>query len=405
MALTLSEKLKTGAVEGPAPIMPRVPESAHDSILIRHLAPNGEFLGAVQCPPGGLAVVQESAALETPSSAFRAAMLNRSPEMSIRAGQETLHPSEIYVVQVSDRLLNAPTVEAAMREAGVPERDLPDLLRRVGLDGAVTVQPKDLGISALKRLAIAVSMYAKARVLLFDRPFAGSDPAWVERIAQLLLQVGEVQARAVIITGEARLPAAWRAHPRVAVYDGTSAATAPLGAGNGDAAQRLMQASLQLQPRPGEMVTRPQLIHPGTRGATPEAMATEAIPNPNATLKTPQLLGGDAGTGGLAFETSQQVRRETIDENPYNEYRRQRKGTGTLTQVKPADRWKQTWIADTYGAVLKKVSARWTGRPATIDLPRSAKLQHVRRQSDLRLYTIVFMLMMLMACGVYWLTK
>ncbi len=53
----------------------------------------------------------------------------------------------------------------------------------------------------------------------YDASMLLRDPAWVERIAQLLLQVGESNARIMVVTGETQLPQVWRSNGRVLVQD------------------------------------------------------------------------------------------------------------------------------------------------------------------------------------------
>ncbi len=408
MTPTLTEKLKEGAA-GDTPVIPRLHEGSSEAVTIRHLSPGGEFLGVISCLPGYLTVIQEGGTGQQGDSSFRNALLQRRPEIDIRSGQDTLHPSEVLVVQVTDRVLNARNVVEALLDGGAPQQDIPRILQQIGLESAQNLQPKELGISALKRLSIAVSVYAKARLLLFDRPFMGSDPAWVERIAQLLLTVGETQARVMIVTGEAKIPALWRNNPRVLLHNSVALPEREAGRANiqtaaseSIAASNLAQASLNLQPRPGEVVTRPQLIHGSSRAGQFETLQVEAIPNPKAEAKAVEALQRTAGLGQLTLEGVQQSRRETLEENPQNEYRRQRKNTGTLTQVNTTDRLKQTRVAELVGLTIKKLTARVTARPLGTDLPRAARLLNEKRRSDARLYAILLIGVMLVACSIIW---
>ena len=410
----MTEKVKDAGL-GESPVMPRLQEGASEVVSIRHLSPAGELLGVVNCVPGYLTVVQEGSGNSPSDSAFRAALLQRRAEIDIRSGQDTLHPSEVHVVQVTDRVLNARNVVDALLEGGAPKQDIPRILQQIGLESAQNLQPKELGVSALKRLTIAISVYAKARLLLFDRPFMGSDPAWVEKIAQLLLSVGEIQARVMIVTGEAKIPAAWRNHPRVMLHN---SATLPERSGfaggsfsvhaqtsEAVAAHTAAQANLNLQPRPGEVVTRPQLIHSSNRPGPHESLQAEAIPNPRAEAKAAEALRRVSGLAQLTLEGVQETRRDTVEENPQNEYRRQRKNTGKLTQVNTADRLKRTRIAEAVGLTVKKLTGRVAARPLGTDLPRAARLLNEQRRSDARLYTVLLIGVILVACSIIWFGK
>ncbi|MBL8917773.1 MAG: ATP-binding cassette domain-containing protein [Myxococcaceae bacterium] len=64
-----------------------------------------------------------------------------------------------------------------------------DVLRRVGLDAAMTKRPEELSGGMKKRAGVARAIVAQPAVLLADDPFAGLDPVTERSIAELLLEV------------------------------------------------------------------------------------------------------------------------------------------------------------------------------------------------------------------------
>ncbi len=384
MTLTLTEKLKAaGTDRAHAVSLPRPSEASTDAIHFRHLAATGEFVQSVSCYPGCVTVVQENQA-----GTFRQALLGRSQAgtIDIRSGTEELHQSELGLVQNHDRLSKEPTVTAALKAAGAPAHEIPALLKRLGLEAAAEMSPRDLGLSALNRLSIGCSMYARARILLCDRPFLGSDPAWVERIAQLLLQLGESNARAVIVLGESQIPRAWRSNSRVLIQDPRQAATGavamPERSGAIEAARRVLA---------GVIVTRPQSIYGAAAPRTAEMLRSEAIQNPNAEIR--EIMGRAGGTGGL-----NQVEREAeiaARKREQESMQPERSKPGELTQVTGLQRVR---LHPGYRKVeesVRKLRGRISARPAELDVPPAVRISELNRRVEFRYGVAIFVLAVL----------
>ncbi len=395
MTITLNEKLKAAASEIPSngAALPRN-EVQDESISFRHLAQSGEFVQSIRSQPGYVTVVQESG-----RETFRDALLGRSAagKMDIRAGAQEVHSSEVYLVESHEHLLKAATVRAALVAAGAPEADVMPLLTKLGLETAAAMTPRDLGMSALKRLGIACSIYARARILLYDRPFLGADPGWVERIAQLLLQVGENNARALIITGETQIPQAWKDNERVLVQDPKQSVTMPARPLNGSSSSRGVDMTAAREILARSLVTRPQSIYHQSGAKNAEAMKSEAIQNPNLHEKLKQRLGGMAGDAQVQREAAAGAVKAG-DEALHNEFQRERKNTGTLTRVTGIHRLKHTRAFRKIDEMVRKVRGRISARPAELDMPPAARLLEFNKRRELQWGAAIFALAVLAMC-------
>jgi len=386
MTLSLREKLKAAGSEQALTLnLPRPPEAMGEAIHFRHLSGTGEFVHSVTCFPGCITVVQESQL-----GSFRQALLGRSQagKIDIRSGNNELHISELFVAQNHEHLTKEPTVVAALRAAGAPAAEIQPLLRQLGLEAAAEMPPRDLGLSALNRLSVGSSMYARARILLFDRPFLGSDPAWVERIAQLLLQLGEANARAIVIVGENQLPKIWRSNARVLVQDPRQAAGSiampgrPMN-GHGDGAQ--VAGAI--------IVTRPQSIYGAPTPRTIEALRSEAIENPNSEFRDNlQHLSGTGGLNQLERDAETGARRQASAESTTYESRPK---PGPLTQVTGLQRVKQHPGYRKVEESVRKLRGRISARPAELDVPPAARISELNRKRDAKFGTAIFVLAVL----------
>lgn len=389
MTITLSEKLKAASTElppaGTGLALPRNADAGVEGISLRALSPSGEFSHAVKAFPGMVTVLQERG-----RESVRDALLGREGKLDLRVGTQELHRSEIYLVQSHEHLLREATVRDAIRAAGAPEDEAQPLLEKLGLQDFAGMAPRDLPSSALKRLAIGCSMYARARILLYDRPFSGSDPAWIERIAQLMLRIGEANARAMIVTGEASLPNVWRGNSRVLVQDpkGSSGQTLVSGKVNGSAVT---------VPQAARLVTRPQSIYTLVPHRPPEMMQSEAIANPKV------ALGGGAGASQLAVEGMQTARREGLEESQMNEYRRSK--SGRLTRVNNFHRMQRAKVYRIVDEMMRKVRSRISARPAELDMPTSARLLEFTKRRELHIGTAIFILAVLAMCLIAYLNR
>ncbi|MFN8391006.1 MAG: hypothetical protein U0136_12015 [Bdellovibrionota bacterium] len=404
MTIILSEKLKASGADAQAAslTLPRNGDGGlQGEIALRHLSPSGEFMHSVRLAPGMITVIQE-----TGHEPVRNALIgnDNNARIDLRAGNKELHRSEIFHVGDTSRLVKESTVMSALLASGVPAPEAPELLQKLGLQSASELRPRDLNPVQLKRLAIGCSAYARARLLLIDRPFAGSDPASVERIAQLLLQVGETNARALIITGESQIPSALRNHPRVLIQDPAAnnqnlsiPARDDLSA---QAARNLLHASVQA-PRVGEpIVTRPQSIYFSPRQGYAETVHSEAIANPNSELRR---LGGGAGVSQLSTEARQSARKDGIEDSPLNEYKRQK--TRPLTKVGMLTRTKQGSTYKTAYDLFRKLRARISARPMELDIPPAARLLEQGKKRDLRVGTMIFVVSVLAICALVWMSR
>jgi hypothetical protein len=177
-----------------------------------------------------------------------------------------------------ESLLPFATVRDSLRAFGVPQTEIPTLLRQLNIHNGMELSPRQLTPAALRYLSIAASLYGRARAVLFDRPFSGSDPAWVERITQLMLQVGEANARIMIATHLNGEPLPQPGNPRIFALNAESGVQTP-----------------QLPPDRRERLNL-------------RSAAAEITP---AALRHAQQvrMGGTAGLSQLSFDAMQQVRR------------------------------------------------------------------------------------------------
>ncbi|HEY0189179.1 MAG TPA: ABC transporter ATP-binding protein [Cellulomonas sp.] len=86
--------------------------------------------------------------------------------------------------------------EVAFGLTGVPPGRVADLLGALGLDGLADRHPATLSGGQKQRLAVAASLAAGKRVLVFDEPTSGLDLAGMHRVADLLR---DVAARGTVV--------------------------------------------------------------------------------------------------------------------------------------------------------------------------------------------------------------
>jgi hypothetical protein len=390
MTITFTEKLKAAGAEAPTVsiALARPDESAADEISLRYMARGGGFVHSVRCRPGCITVIQESG-----DAPLRDALLgNGSPgQIDLRSGSNELHRSEIFHALDTSRLSKESSVRQALQAVGAPTDEIPELLRRLGLELSAETAPRDLNPALLKRLAVGCSLFARARILLFDRPFSGAEPAWIERIARLLLEIGEANARVLLITGEAQIPQVLRNDARVLVQDPRRAQKPSdepaVEVRAQSAARNLIQASAPRQSKREPLVTRPQSIYYHVRPVATEGVHSEAIANPHSEL---------AARGGR--------RREVQDEeSPLNEYRRSK--SGSLTRVGFLQRVQRWALYKSMNDKVRKVQTKASNRPTALDLPASARLFEFSKLRDLRIGTAIFIAAVLLICLIVHLSR
>ncbi len=297
MATQWSERIRQAAKSILPPSKRR--EEPADLITLKQLTRGSGFGRSVQCVPGYVTVVKDDSPR---AESFREALLTKShsPIVSARVGLEELRRSEMYVVGANDFAWETKTVSEALKRAGAPERQIGSMLFRAGLGSVAGAVPKSLGGSDLKKLSILLSLHARARMLIYDRPFMGLDANSANELAKMMVERASRSKNVMLVLGENELPLAWKEDHGVMIVapahtKGKEEITLPTSKD----AQRLVNLVRNLSQTPppqttatlgrsaipaqtrGDIITRPQMIFEATRAKNPSVMNSELINNPN----------------------------------------------------------------------------------------------------------------------------
>lgn len=194
--------LQAAAEEAKAVSLP-LHKQTQDCLSLHLLNPDSEMESLV-CPVGEITIVPELDLEAIKAGRFQ-----------LSSAEAELTAEDLYVVIPGEEFKQAETVLDALMTSGASESEALYLMRVLGLDVLGQTAPRNLDPQAMARVAIGCSACVRARLLLFDHPFASGDPAWVERIARVIMELGEDQARAVIITGEVSVPLAYAKNKKV----------------------------------------------------------------------------------------------------------------------------------------------------------------------------------------------
>jgi cell division transport system ATP-binding protein len=94
-------------------------------------------------------------------------------------------------------------------------RDVPDILRWVGLSEKSDSRPTELSGGEQQRLAIARAVIGRPKLLLADEPTSAQDEVQAERMMRLLKELGRLGMTVVVATHNERLVAR---HPAPALH-------------------------------------------------------------------------------------------------------------------------------------------------------------------------------------------
>lgn len=93
-----------------------------------------------------------------------------------------------------------------VKKDNLSEKELADLLKKLGIDNLVKKYPKELSGGQKQRVAIARALYAKPQILLADEPTASLDSERVEEVGQMFQDLARQQEKAILlVTHDMRL--------------------------------------------------------------------------------------------------------------------------------------------------------------------------------------------------------
>ena len=299
MGTQWSEKLRQAALA----ILPpsRRLETPIEIVTLKQLTKGSGFGRIVSCVPGKITVIQDSSSPR--SESFREALIGKmqSGSMSVRVAGEDLRRSEMFVVGANDFVWQAKSVSQALRQAGVPERQIGGVLDQVGLSANAGSAPTSLSPADLKKLSILHSLFARARLVVYDKPFTGLDTVSTQVLAVMMLNAATQNKRVFLVLGEDVIPNVWNGHSAVKlVSPEKQRAREELGVlSSSDENERLAALVRNLSGKdatavavgvgraaiasqePTGIVTRPQMIFDASRGKHQEVLRSETINNPN----------------------------------------------------------------------------------------------------------------------------
>ena len=286
-------------------------ESPIEIVTLKQLTKGSGFGRAIQCVPGEVTVIHD--ATSNRAESFREAVLGKgsSSLVSVRVGVEELRRSEMYVVGANDFVWEAKTVFDALSRSGIPSASIAQLLEQVGLGHCSLLSPKSLEPNDLKKLSLVQSLYAKARLLVYDRPFSGIDAVSMNLIASLMLQMAVERRRVLLVLGEKELPSSWQNQSNVKIVVperqkgneelgmlDTTSENAKLAqlvknlSGNTSQQNGLASATIGRSAVPQKpddfLITRPQMIFEASRGKPVEFLRSETINNPHVPQAAPE---------------------------------------------------------------------------------------------------------------------
>jgi phospholipid/cholesterol/gamma-HCH transport system ATP-binding protein len=104
-----------------------------------------------------------------------------------------------------------------MSEREIRER-ITETLRLVGLDGGEDKEPADLSGGMRKRVALARAIALTPRIILYDEPTTGLDPANAEKINELIMHMNrKLEVTSVVVTHDMR--SAFKISDRIGLLD------------------------------------------------------------------------------------------------------------------------------------------------------------------------------------------
>ncbi len=105
----------------------------------------------------------------------------------------------------------------AMSEREIRERIM-ETLHLVGLEGAEDKEPADLSGGMKKRVALARAIALTPRIILYDEPTTGLDPANTEKINELIVDMDrKLEVTSVVVTHDMR--SAFKISDRIGLLD------------------------------------------------------------------------------------------------------------------------------------------------------------------------------------------
>jgi phospholipid/cholesterol/gamma-HCH transport system ATP-binding protein len=105
----------------------------------------------------------------------------------------------------------------AMSERQIRER-ITETLHLVGLEGAEDKEPADLSGGMRKRVALARAIALTPRIILYDEPTTGLDPANSEKINELIVDMDrKLEVTSVVVTHDMR--SAFKISDRIGLLD------------------------------------------------------------------------------------------------------------------------------------------------------------------------------------------
>ena len=105
----------------------------------------------------------------------------------------------------------------AMSEREIRERIM-ETLHLVGLEGAADKEPADLSGGMKKRVALARAIALMPRIILYDEPTTGLDPANAEKINELIVDMDrKLEVTSVVVTHDMR--SAFKISDRIGLLD------------------------------------------------------------------------------------------------------------------------------------------------------------------------------------------
>jgi phospholipid/cholesterol/gamma-HCH transport system ATP-binding protein len=92
-----------------------------------------------------------------------------------------------------------------MNEEEISEK-ITSVLRRVGLAGNESKMPSELSGGMQKRVGLARAICMDPEIILYDDPAAGLDPVLSDSIADLILEIKDIQcATSIVVTHDLKL--------------------------------------------------------------------------------------------------------------------------------------------------------------------------------------------------------
>ena len=277
------------------------PSQNRPALVLRELSSRGRFVRSITCHPGEVAVLASSENGEF--DGLKEALLGqRKNLLDMRLGEDELHPSEVYEVDIANYSWKQPTISAILQTAGAPPAIIPELLRELGLAQAARLPAEQLDKCEMRRLCLACSFFAKSTILLYDRPFSVLTAEWREKMALFLVESIRASQRISLVFIDDAIPELWKDYPDVQIVGSKSKKKKELTRTSSRPSSdeqtnigKLLDIGMRSSTGHGAIITRPQRVRkPTPRISFPKAMQAEAIPNPNF-LKAMQNISAESG--------------------------------------------------------------------------------------------------------------